>query len=613
MASARSRVATASANFKPAPRDDKSPAESIKDTIDSIIVALALALAFRAFVVEAFVIPTGSMAITLLGQHRHFVCPLCGSPFDVSVDNEGNKATTDKQLEENARFLLCPRCTCPLVVDNQSKALYNPDCGGDKILVFKFPYLFGHQPDRWDVVVFYNPANPEQNFIKRLIGRPGEAIQILDGKVFVREVGKKELEIQRKPPIVQDALWRPVFLIDYQPPSGSKNPPDNVLPGWRPDLADGSSVATAAAGSAGWSFRDRLDEGPPASTEAKTRGRVAHYQPAGSQAQPERIVFHSNEHPADGDSRSGSPSQLNFLDYLPYNNTSFRDWRIFNVVWDLKLQFVVRFAGPGGVVSASLNHRIGGNSDLSTPGHIVPPPEERFTAKFHQAGLVELFRSVGGVEEPKPVRSATLPAPFPIGQGVAVAIQNVDYRVSVFVNGHVQDRLTFDRAVPLRTLQDYALRDHRNRSLTAADVPAVWIEAAGSPLDLLHVSLYRDVYYTSHMDNGRISRGSPGSFEPQIELKKHQPDRDDPNDEFFVMGDNSLYSSDGRVWNDKTGPYWHLQDRIAAGLYQYGRVPRDHLIGRAFFVYWPAALGELPIALKGIRYIPNIGQMRLIH
>jgi hypothetical protein len=39
------------------------------DTFQGLIVAFAMAMAFRGFVLEGFVIPTGSMAPTLLGQH----------------------------------------------------------------------------------------------------------------------------------------------------------------------------------------------------------------------------------------------------------------------------------------------------------------------------------------------------------------------------------------------------------------------------------------------------------------------------------------------------------------------------------------------------------------
>ena len=41
---------------------------SIKETFTSILIAFVLAFVFRGFVVEAFVIPTGSMAPTLRGQ-----------------------------------------------------------------------------------------------------------------------------------------------------------------------------------------------------------------------------------------------------------------------------------------------------------------------------------------------------------------------------------------------------------------------------------------------------------------------------------------------------------------------------------------------------------------
>src|SRR6476619_7144029 len=73
----------------PPPSPPKPPARphpecNVKDTIESILVAFILAFIFRAFVVEAFVIPTGSMAPTLLGAHMRFRCPDCGYRFDVN-------------------------------------------------------------------------------------------------------------------------------------------------------------------------------------------------------------------------------------------------------------------------------------------------------------------------------------------------------------------------------------------------------------------------------------------------------------------------------------------------------------------------------------------------
>ena len=62
-----------------------SPSGSIIETLQSLIIAFAFAFIFRAFVAEAFVIPTGSMAPTLLGAHLLASSPDSGYQFEVGA------------------------------------------------------------------------------------------------------------------------------------------------------------------------------------------------------------------------------------------------------------------------------------------------------------------------------------------------------------------------------------------------------------------------------------------------------------------------------------------------------------------------------------------------
>ena len=52
------------------------------------MVAFTLALLFRAFEAEAFVIPTGSMAPTLMGRHKDLICDSCGIDYRVGCSAE---------------------------------------------------------------------------------------------------------------------------------------------------------------------------------------------------------------------------------------------------------------------------------------------------------------------------------------------------------------------------------------------------------------------------------------------------------------------------------------------------------------------------------------------
>ena len=176
---------------------NKSPLVAIAKTIEWLVVALAFALIFRGFVVEAFKIPTGSMAPTLRGDHFYLSCHQCGEQFDVGY---AAGRTNNPQI---AKYCKCPSC-------GNIQRIAQDKIGGDRILVLKSIYQF-REPERWDVFVFKNPAEPEINYIKRLIGLPGEEILINDGDIFIN--GK----IARKPQRVLDELWMPIYINDQIP------------------------------------------------------------------------------------------------------------------------------------------------------------------------------------------------------------------------------------------------------------------------------------------------------------------------------------------------------------------------------------------------------------
>ena len=190
----------------------------IAETLLSLLVAFSIALAFRGFVVEGFVIPTGSMAPTLMGQHVRFRAPDTG--YEYALDPSALKQSVsgpdqpvlavDPMISEDRGVGRIP-----------AGALLSRVSAGDRVLVLKYLYEF-FEPDRWDVVVFKNPVDPigpSQNYIKRLAGVPNEQVLIADGDVFTAPhgAGLADFRIARRPRHVQEAIWQPVYDSDFIP------------------------------------------------------------------------------------------------------------------------------------------------------------------------------------------------------------------------------------------------------------------------------------------------------------------------------------------------------------------------------------------------------------
>lgn len=113
------------------------------DNIKNLIIALVLAIIIRSFLYEPFHIPSGSMKPTLKDGDFIFV-----SKYDYGYT----------------------RYSFPFGFP-----------------VFQGRVFFNKQPKRGDILVFRLPSNPKINYIKRLIGLPGDKIQMKDGMLYVNE------------------------------------------------------------------------------------------------------------------------------------------------------------------------------------------------------------------------------------------------------------------------------------------------------------------------------------------------------------------------------------------------------------------------------------------
>ena len=120
--------------------DKADKAGGIGETISVIVQALLIALVFRTFLFQPFSIPTGSMMPTLL----------IGDYLLVSKFSYGYS-----------------RYSLPL----------SPDLFEGRV--------FADEPERGDIAVFRLPSNPKLDYIKRVVGLPGDTIQVREGTLFI--------------------------------------------------------------------------------------------------------------------------------------------------------------------------------------------------------------------------------------------------------------------------------------------------------------------------------------------------------------------------------------------------------------------------------------------
>ena len=449
-------------NTAPATAGNGAPPDSLKETLISIVIAFALAFVGRSYVIEPFVIPTGSMAPTLNGAHMRFFSPASGFQWDANP-RDGARTGDAPLPVQGARRSGNPIVVTDPVTGVPMRRFDVPLRAGDRILVLKYLYaLFG--PQRFDVVVFKNPENPQENFIKRLLGLPGEELWICDGDLFVREPdsdhpARRRWHIARKPHRVQQTVWWPVFSSEY-------TPIDSALTGepWRGPWAGD-----------GWS------------TEGLT------YR--ADSADPGDLRWDSERWP--------------ITDRTPYNEPVRGIMGIQSFpVSDVRMRLGVEPDSPGGTVAATLTAR----------GH-------EFQGVLEDGHAVVRMRPIGADDwTVLDDRAAPMPEP---GAVTPVVFTHADQTLTLRVAGRVvasgeyhwtpEERLAF--------ATDPALADRRGALAQARAYrrpTAAW-SFTGSPVTLHRIGLDRDLYWRTERgrDGAEYARATGPGDTFQLHAKEY--------------------------------------------------------------------------------------------
>ena len=458
-------------------------------------------------------------------------------------------------------------------------AIHGRPDGGDRIFCSKLHYRF-RGLKRWEVAVFDFPyesaitydkkedaeAYRGQNFVKRVIGLPGEALAIYRGDIWTRPAAGGEYRRATKPDSAQRGMWLNVCAEDF----ADIRPGDldwfwNISGDGEARIGKGSLTLSPEKGVMRMTYRPRVPGGEGRDTlidlpgipdryvleqpiqfkcrnvgpdgqacghvyvkTFKTHNILARCPKCGSlQPETSAIFYHR---------RSGLPVYDPPMPHLPHmvrrsaspQGEDSPRWADYHIVPDLRALADVVFA-----------------SESSWYGAAIHEDNRNVQAIFNASGQIEL--RVNGAAS-RPDHRAV--APFRAGAAHRIEFYIADGRARVFVDSE---------EAPLLDVEIW--RDSRQLSNTAATNPrssGVTLAAGGDDVTLKRIAIDRDVFYYSGMEKPGMERFSYIAGRNGEALVGP--------DTFFPMGDHCPSSYDARSW---------------------GPVPLANLKGPALFTWWP--------------------------
>jgi signal peptidase I len=445
---------------------------------------------------------------------------------------------------------------------------------GDRVLVAKSSYETKlTEPQRFDVVVFKYPERPlenntPKNYIKRLMGLPGEIIAIFFGRLFrfAPPGGVPPYPDHTDPKINAKDLWKKTMMRENDPDSRKlfedgrfeiirKTP--EVMLALRRIVYDNDHPAKdmtqfprwAPAKGSGWS--------------ADKQHGFSH--PGDKSERPDWLRYRHLVRPKDGPPNGKLELITDFMGYNTYVSGGHDHTPLPNWAGDLMLECQLEATGADGEFWLELSKS-----------------NNRFRARWDLgSGMCTLFK-VPHAEAPdnkdlqagQPIELDSKPTKLRGPGTYQVRFANVDARLTVWV----------DRELPFGDGKDYPPPEVRNgaeekdldeitlqqrRGPTRNDLEPASIGVQGAAVQVRHVKLWRDTYYG--LSPGRSDVG-------QLHMDLADPEKwgDFRNMDYktlyvqpghyLCLGDNSQQSSDGRDW---------------------GLVPERLMLGRALLVYYP--------------------------
>ncbi len=540
----------------------------MKETITSLVIALMLALVFRGFVVEGFQIPTGSMAPTLLGKHIRFESPHNGYDWTTGPWDHADAARRIPVKTQGSKGILVTDPITGLEQAESNRRLAT----GDRVFVLKYlPAL--HSPSRWDVVVFKNPGTHE-NYIKRLVGLPGEQLAFVDGDLFTRgfvegETGlagwdeweSDDWRVARKSERVQRVMFQDVFDSRYAPVT--------VDPSYRSPFTGSGS---------GW---DGVSTGSSYSYNGTSATSLDWN---GSRAITDRNAYNQISPNFKMDMRPNEPHNVRG-NYQPF------------YVSDIALSADIALDGAPVTAMPTIKARgreFRGVVDMVS-GSV------RVEMRVDSDGASWEVLDQGTVSTPS-------------GSSVVkVEFWHVDQALWLFVNntlvcggaedgGYTMTPMGLAEAATGLTRAKMEADKSSGDGINTPGIlsrPEIYKESRvswgfeGGAFTLHNVRVQRDISYRN-MPVGTANsavRGGHPEFFPTLS-----------NEEYYMCGDNSARSHDSRLWEDHEIVPWVrelIDDRA-------GMVHEDLVVGKAFVVYWPSMLHE------GRVPAPDVGRVRWI-